>query len=109
MPTVERALRVLIEEGWVQRIKIGGASALAINHRVAWVGARGDIEHAVFEATVIASRAEQDQMALYPPLSRAVPIIHRGEEILAVGEGRDPPSQRSLSGIEPALEAGTEE
>ena len=47
MPTVERALRILIGEGWVQRIKIGGAHALAINHRVAWVGQRGDIQHAV--------------------------------------------------------------
>ena len=43
MPTVDRALKVIIEEGWAQRIKIGRANALAINSRVAWVGSRGDL------------------------------------------------------------------
>ena len=33
MPTVERALRTIINEGWAQRIRIGGANALAINAR----------------------------------------------------------------------------
>ena len=77
MPTVERALRILIGEGWVQRIKIGGAHALAINHRVAWVGQRGDIQHAVFGATVIASRSEQDAISLAPPPIRPIPVMLR--------------------------------
>lgn len=79
MPTVERALRVLITEGWVHRIRIGSASALAINRQVAWMGPRGEIQHAVFDATVIASRSEQDEMSLNPPPMQRVPILAPGE------------------------------
>lgn len=99
MPTVERALRLLIEEGWVQRIRIGGAHALAINHRVAWIGSRGDIQHAVFGATVIASRSEQDAIALNPPPMKNLPILQPGEEAVPFGEGIDPPSQKVLDGM----------
>lgn len=96
MPTVERALRVLISDGWVQRMRIGSAHALAINDRVAWVGPRGDMQHAVFSATVIASRSEQDAIALSPPPAKQVPIIERGEQPLPVGPGLEPPAQPDL-------------
>lgn len=108
MPTVERALRVLIAEGWVQRIKIGGANALAINRRVAWMGDRGEIQHAVFDATVIASRAEQDALALEPPPMRHVPVVGAGEDVISFGEGSDPPSQQLLEGVEPAARSADE-
>lgn len=100
MPTVERALRVLITEGWVQRIRIGGAHALAVNSRVAWVGPRGQLSHAVFEATVIASRSEQDELGLNPPPLRQVPMLRSGEVALPTGPGSDPPSQPALDGID---------
>lgn len=103
MPTVARALKVLIEDGWVQRMRIGSAHALAINDRVAWVGPRGDMQHAVFSATVIASRNEQDALALNPPPKRQVPIIERGETPLTVGPGQEPPSQPELGGIPPLV------
>jgi len=106
MPTVERALRLLMDEGWVQRIRVGGAHALAINHRVAWIGDRGEIQHAVFGATVIASRSEQDSIALDPPPIRRVPIVRPGEDVLAVGQGEDPPSQQLLTGVEPVALTG---
>jgi len=102
MPTIDRALKLLTEEGWVQRIKIGGAHALAINSRIAWIGSRGQIQHAVFEATVIASRTEQDAIALEPPPLRQMPIMRAGEIALATGPGSDPPSQPALENIEPA-------
>ena len=100
MPTVERALRLLIAEGWVQRIKVGGAHALAINSRVAWVGPRGDLAHAVFGATVIASRSEQDAVALTPPPLRHVPTLRDGEHLVPHGDGLPPPSQPPLPGVE---------
>ncbi len=103
MPSVERALRLLIDEGWVQRIKVGGAHALAINSRVAWVGPRDDLPHAVFTATVIASRAEQDAAALNPPPIRHVPVLMPDEIPLPVGDGLPPPSQPGLVGVEPAV------
>lgn len=103
MPTVERALRLLVDEGWVQRIRIGGAHALAINHRVAWMGTRGDIQHAVFGATVIASRSEQDAIALNPPPIKNLPILQAGEDALPFGDGIDPPSQQTLDGMHVAV------
>jgi hypothetical protein len=99
MPTVDRSLKVLIEGGWVQRIKVGGTPALAINHRVAWIGPRGNIQHAVFGATVIASRSEQDALSLSPPPMRNVPILQQGEQAVAHGEGLPPPSQPGLDGL----------
>ena len=92
-----------MNEGVVQRIRIGSAPALAINSRVAWVGPRGDLSHAVFSATVIASRAEQDAIALAPPQMRRIPTIRRGEEPLLDGPGQEPPSQPELAGILPLL------
>jgi DNA-binding transcriptional MocR family regulator len=101
MSGIERALRLLIEEGWVQRIKVGGAHALAINSRVAWIGARGDLPHAIFTATVVASRKEQDEIALAPPPIRHVPVLMPGEDPMMVGPGEDPPSQPDLTEIPP--------
>lgn len=106
MPSVERALRLLIAEGWVQRIRIGGAHALAINSRVAWIGPRDDLQHAVFTATVVASRSEQDAIALNPPPMRQVPVLLPGELPLPVGSGLPPPSQPDLDGVEPAAARG---
>lgn len=103
VPTVARALKVLMDEGWCQRIKIGGAPALAINHRVAWVGGRGDIQHAVFGATVIASRSEQDAMSLAPPPMRQVATMRPGEIPLMQGSGLEPPSQPDLDGVPPVV------
>ena len=103
MPTVDRALKTIITEGWAQRIKVGGASALAINSRVAWVGPRGDLPQAVFSATVIASRAEQDAIALNPPPMRPIPVMRIGDEVLMVGRGQVPPSQPDLDGLPPVV------
>jgi hypothetical protein len=103
LPTVDRALRLLADEGWVQRMRVGGAFALAINHRVAWVGDRADIQHAVFSATVIASRSEQDALALSPPATRYVPTLHADETALLAGDGLSPPSQPDLPGIDPVV------
>lgn len=103
IPTLARALKVLMDEGWVQRMRIGGAPALAINYRVAWVGNRGDIQHAVFGATVIASRSEQDAMALNPPPMRQVPMLRPDELPLMTGLGLEPPSQPDLAGVPPTV------
>jgi DNA-binding transcriptional MocR family regulator len=74
--SIQRALKVLISEGWIQRIRIGTALAIAINHRVAWTGPRDQIQHAIFSATVIAASNEQDAITLKPPTPQQIP---RGE------------------------------
>lgn len=101
--TVARALRTLTRGHWVQRIRIGGAYALSINSTVAWIGPRGDLDHAVFAATVIASREEQDAIALEPGELRQIPVAHPAELALPHGAEPPPPSQPGLQGVEPAV------
>jgi hypothetical protein len=57
----------------------------------------------VFAATVIASRSEQDAIALNPPPLRQVPVMRRGEIPLMQGPGQEPPSQPELDGIPPLV------
>lgn len=108
MPTVERALRTLINESWVQRIKVGGANALAINSKVAWTDNRKRLDFAIFNATVIASRSEQDALALEPGQLRELPMVGRDELTLMVGPGMDPPSERELDGMPPLIDGNTQ-
>lgn len=100
--TVARALRQLISGKWVQRMKVGGAHALAVNKAVAWVGPRGDMDRAVFSATVIAVRSEQDEKALKTTTLKQVPMTQDGEQVIPIGDEPDPPAQGLLEGVEPA-------
>ena len=101
-PTVGRAIRVLVEGSWVQRMRVGGAYALAVNRSVAWTGPRGKMDHAVFNAVVVASREEQSEDALASPDLRRVPTIAPGELLIPVGEVT-PPVQELIPGTEPVL------
>lgn len=108
-PTVGRAIRVLVEGRWVQRLRVGGAYALAVNTAVAWTGPRGDMERAVFKATVVASRTEQDADALSLTTAdlRRAPTRLPGEYVLPVSEAA-PPAQEVIPGLEHASESGAE-
>lgn len=97
--TVARALRTLVKGQWVQRIRVAGAHALAINKAVAWVGPRGQMEHAVFFATVVASRTEQDAAGINPGELRQLPMALPGEDVLPIGEA-EPPAQELIPGTE---------
>lgn len=102
--SVDRGLAVLMTEGYVQRIRISGAFGLAVNARVAWTGPRGQLlQRAVFQATVIAGRNEQDEQTLNPPKMQRVPVLDDDELPLPTGPGLPPPSQPSLEGLEPVL------
>lgn len=101
--TVARALRTLVKGNWIQRIRVAGAHAIAINKTVAWVGPRGQMEHAVFNATVIASRSEQDEYGLNPGELKQIPIAHPDEAVLPIGVEPDPPSQPGLDGVSPVV------
>ena len=101
--TVARCLRTLSSGGWVQRMRIGGAYALAVNKTVAWVGPRGEMDRAVFSATVVASRSEQDEAALNPPVLKQFPMTQLDEDILLAGEV-DIPTQELMRSFEPTIE-----
>lgn len=105
MPSIDRSLKLLAEEGWLQRMKVGGSFALAINRRIAWVGPRDDLPKAAFDgqllmASVVLARSEQDAIALDPPPMRTVPAAEVNELVSAVGLA-DPPAQAILPGCEP--------
>lgn len=105
MPSIDRSLKLLAEEGWLQRNKVGGAFAFAINKRVAWVGRREERGKAEFDgqlltASVVLARSEQDAIALDPPPMRTVPAAEVNELVSAVGVA-DPPAQAILPGCEP--------
>lgn len=108
IPTVGRAITVLSKGGWVQPMRISGAYALAINCRIAWRGDRDGIQHAVFSATVVASRSEQDAAALNPPPMREVPISVGAEQVIGNGGYVEPPSQRIIPGVEPSIQTELE-
>lgn len=74
LPTVQRAIKHLVEHQWVQRVKIGSAYALAVNSNIAWIGARKQLNHAVFTATVIASRREQERQDLEAVPPKMIPL-----------------------------------
>lgn len=98
--TVKRALRTLISGNWIQRVRVGNAHAIAVNDTVAWVGQRSQRRFASFNATVIASRAEQDAADLEPRTLRQLPVVNPGEMLLPHGDVA-PPAQGLLVGTEP--------
>jgi len=107
-PTVKRAVKVLRDDNWVDVSRIGsergGVNVYMINRRVAWADKRENQRYAAFDARILLSASEQDQMSLEAkgPL-RQLPQM--GELQIPVGEGIDPPSQPSLEGMEPDLPA----
>ena len=105
LKTVQRSINLLAQEGWVQRMKVGSAWALAVNRRVAWVGPRDGRQQAAFSAelaTVVLARSEQDALALDPPPMKLVPTAQVNELVQMIGEPT-PPAQDLLPGVEPPV------
>lgn len=59
-PTIDRAIKLLKDDLWLQVVKIGTANAYAMNSNVFWTGRR-DKKLGVFSAQVITTLAEQDK------------------------------------------------
>ncbi len=113
---VQKALRVLIDDRWIELRQIGDRGTInahVINDRVAWSGKRDGIRYSLFSATVVLSDDEQpdrDMLGNQEPL-RKVPSLYRGEHQLPAGDGLPPPSEPSLPGLEldlPAKDLGDE-
>jgi DNA-binding transcriptional MocR family regulator len=104
-PTVQRAVKKLRDDLWVEVRQIGDrgtTNAYIINDRIAWRGKRDGIRYSLFSAAVVISDDEQpdlDTMDHHQPLRR-IPSIGRGEQQLPVGPGLPPPSEPSLPGME---------
>jgi DNA-binding transcriptional MocR family regulator len=106
--TVQRAIRDLEAERWIQVVKMNGPGTVAayvVNDRVAWGQPRDQLRLSVFSATVVADAADQDPLTLEHSDLRRIPTIFPGERQLPTGPGEDPPSQPSIEGLEPDLPA----
>lgn len=103
LDTVQRALRVLVDERWIQIVKMNGPGTVAayvVNDRVAWGQPRDQLRLSVFSATVVANSDEQDAHTLENVALRRIPSLFPGERQLPSGDGQEPPSQPSLDGLE---------
>ena len=106
--TVQRAVKVLQAEQWVQVVRIGKGkeAAYVVNDRVAWGAKRDTMRHvSVFSATVLADARDQETVTLDGPDLRKIPLLYPGERQLPTGPGEDPPSQPDFDGMEPDLPA----
>jgi DNA-binding transcriptional MocR family regulator len=107
--TVQRAVRDLTEENYIQVVRMNGPGTVAayvINDRVAWGQPREELRLSVFTATLIADAADQPQTVIDDtrPLKK-LPRMFPGERQLPTGDGLPPPSEPTLPGMEPTLPA----
>jgi hypothetical protein len=109
--TVQRAVRDLVAERWIQVVRLGKGkeAAYVVNDRVAWGQPRDQLCLSVFSATVVADIEDQETTTLDGAELRRIPTLYPGERQLPTGAGEDPPSQPSISGMEPDLPALTEQ
>ena len=109
-PTVQRAVKKLRDDLWVEVRQIGDrgtTNAYVVNDRVAWLGRRDGIRYSLFSAAVVISDDEQPDAAeldRQEPL-RKIPSIGRGEQQLPTGPGLPPPSEPTFPGMEVDLPA----
>jgi len=106
--TTQYAIADLSTERWIQVVKMNGPGSVAayvVNDRVAWGQPRDQLRLSVFSATVIADAEDQTDDTLGSTDLRRIPLLYPGERQLPTGPGEDPPSQPSISGIEPDLPA----
>ncbi|WP_280564982.1 replication/maintenance protein RepL [Chromohalobacter sp. 48-RD10] len=104
--TVKRSVKVLVDEQWVQTIRIGsergGALAYVVNRRVAWADKRKNSQYALFDARVLVSERDNPQGLEGPDLTH-IPSMSPADGQLPSGDGEAPPSQPSIDGLEPDL------
>lgn len=109
-PTVQRAVKKLKDDLWIEVRQIGDrgtTNAYVVNDRVAWLGKREGIRYSLFSAAVVISDDEQpdeDKLDNQEPL-RQIPSIGRGEQQLPTGPGLPPPSEPVFPGMEVDLPA----
>ncbi|HDJ9774551.1 TPA: helix-turn-helix domain-containing protein [Escherichia coli] len=103
--TVRRAVADLVEERWIQVVRLGRGkeAAYVVNDRVAWGQPRDQLRLSVFSAAVVADFDDQDEALLGHGDLRRIPTLYPGEQQLPSGPGEEPPSQPAFPGLEPDL------
>lgn len=103
--TIGRAVRKAAAARYLEVIRLGatatGACGYRLNSRVHWTKDSEGKASSTFRAVVLASAEDQPTIEAAP--LRRVPVIRPGEIPLPTGPGLPPPSQPTLSGMEPVL------
>lgn len=97
--SVAKAIKTLKDERWLEAVKIGNATAYAVNARVFWQASRNQKHYAIFQATAIASASEQgsDFNLKAKENLRYIPFVDVKDRVLIdADEDLAPPDQRDL-------------
>lgn len=98
-PTLDRAVRLLREDNWIQVVKVGTANAYVLNKSVFWSD-RGDKKHlASFSAQIVTTLAEQDKDLRANPhvkLKRVPTLVGKDERVVVGSDNLPPPDQQDL-------------
>lgn len=108
--TIRRSLAVLVEQNFIQTVRVGsergGVLAYIINSRIAWADSRENLKYAAFSARVLVTSTEQTAPLEGPELKQT-PLLAAGELQLPHGPGLPPPSQESFDEMLPDLPSVT--
>lgn len=98
-PSVGRAIKTLKDMNWIDTVRVGSATAYAVNERIAWQSKKNNRKYAVFSATVIASESEQrGAISIDQPKLKHLPFASpsENERVIIQDESLPPPDQQEL-------------
>jgi hypothetical protein len=98
-PTLDRAVRLLRNDKWIQVVKVGTANAYVLNTAVFW-GDKGDKKHlASFNTKVITTLSEQDKdlrANQNVTLKKITTLTEKKERVILSNEDLPPPDQKDI-------------
>lgn len=98
-PTIDRAIRLLRDDRWLQVVKVGTANAYVLNECVFWTDTKDKRPMATFSAQVITTLEEQDKdlrQNREVKLNRVPQLTTAGERVVLNDEVLPPPDQQDL-------------
>lgn len=97
-PSVGRAIKTLKDMNWIDSVKVGSATAYAVNERIVWQSGKNQRKYAMFSATVIASESEQEKgFDEKNHKIKQIPFIERNERVIVSNDELPPPDQQELN------------
>ena len=104
--TIRRSLTTLVEQSFIQTVRVGsergGVLAYIVNSRIAWADSRENLKYAAFSARVLVTSSEQTE-SLEGPELKQVPRMGADDIQSPHGPGLPPPNQEPLHGMLPDL------
>lgn len=98
-PTLDRAIRLLKEDNWLQVVKVGTANAYVLNSAVFWTDSNDKRSMTNFTARIVTTLNEQDmdlRKNRNVRLKRTPTIVPNGERVILDIEPLPPPDQQDL-------------